>query len=536
MQVSWAAKSVFAALILSGLSGAPAQAQTGTFAQQGGANAPNPASNMFLLTDGTIMVQIGRTANWQRLCPNNAGSYRNGSWSGSNGCPAIASIPASFNYAPFFYASTVLPDGRVILMGAEFNGSSGLANQGAIYNPKTDVWLPVRPPAGWTGIGDAQSVVLPSGQYMIANCCRDGGRKQALFNPNNLTWTPTGANSQSGNDEAGWTLLPDGSVLTIDINSGAVNGNANSTAERWVNGTWYSAGQTQELSDCTYEVVASTRPYIACTAGINQNNEMGPQVLLPTSPPTVLAVGANGAASIYTPPPAGTTQTGTWTNTASFPSTCGTAGTGQCMMADGPASLLPSGNVLVFAGPLYDNQGCHFFEFTGAGWSQVATDPPNAASDRSWNGHTLLLPDGTVMFTDKSSDVEIYTPNGTPVAPNPAWQPTITSFPNAITRGVTYLIYGKLFNGMSQANAYGDENQTPTNYPVLRIINQASGHVFYGRTHDHSAMGVAMTTTPVSTKFEIPATAGGLAVETGPAWLEVVANGIPSPRVSVVIN
>jgi hypothetical protein len=107
---------------------------------------------------------------------------------------------------------------------------------------------------------------------------------------------------------------------------------------------------------------------------------------------------------------------------------------------------------------------------------------------------------------------------------------------NAIARDVTYLIYGNLFNGMSQANAYGDENQTATNYPVLRIINKASGHVFYGRTHDHSAMGVAMTTTPVSSKFEVPTTAGGLAVETGPAWLEVVANGIPSPRVSVTIN
>jgi hypothetical protein len=533
MQVFLTAKCALAALILSSLMGAPAVAQTGTFARQGGAFAPNAASNMFLLTDGTIMVQIGRTTNWQRLCPDIHGSYLNGSWTGSNGCPAIASIPAGFNYAPFFYASTVLVDGRVILMGAEYNGSGGAANQGAIYNPKTNIWLPVRPPAGWTTVGDAQSVVLPTGQYMIADCCADGGRRQALFNPNNLTWTPTGANSASGNDEAGWTLLPDGSVVTVDINSGAVNGNTNSTAERWVNGTWYSAGQTQELSDCTYKVSGN---YVPCTAGINQNNEMGPAILLPTSPPTVLQMGADGANSIYTPPPAGTTQTGVWNNTVSFPSTCNTSNNGQCMVADGPASLLPSGNVLVFAGPYYASAGCHFFEFTGAAWAQVATDPPNAASKPSWAGHTLLLPDGTVMFADESTDVQIYTPNGTPVTPNPAWQSTITSYPNAITRGVTYNIYGTRFNGMSQANAYGDENQTPTNYPLVRITNVASGHVFYGRTHDHSAMGVAMTGIPVSTKFEIPTTAGGLTVETGPAVLQVVANGIPSAGVSVTIN
>jgi hypothetical protein len=411
-------------------------------------------------------------------------------------------------------------------MGGEFNASgTGDANQGAIYNPKTNIWLPVRPPAGWTSVGDAQSVVLPNGQWMIADCCNEP-KNQALFNPNNLTWTPTGANFQSGNDEAGWTLLPDGSVLTIDINNGFA---ASSTSERWVKGTWNPAQFPQattnnELSDCTYEVVSGTRPYVVCP-NTHQfgNNEMGPQLLLTDG--TVMAIGATGAVSIYTP------STNTWVASTALPSTgCGpdSAGSTVCKAADAPGVLLPNGNVLLFAGPTYDNPGCKSFEWDGANWNAVTTDVPNAATDRSWQGQMLLLPTGDVLFTDESNDVQIYTPTGTF---NPAWQPTITSFPATITRGATYNIYGTLFNGMSQANAYGDDHQNSTNYPLVRVTNHGTGHVFYGRTHDHSAMGVAMIGTPVSTKFEPPAS-----TETGASDLEIVANGIPSVKTLVTVN
>jgi hypothetical protein len=140
----------------------------------------------------------------------------------------------------------------------------------------------------------------------------------------------------------------------------------------------------------------------------------------------------------------------------------------------------------------------------------------------------LVLPTGQIMFTDESNDVQIYSPIG---APNPAWVPTVSTFPAAITRGTTYNIYGKLFNGMSQANAYGDENLAATNYPLVRVTNVATQHVFYARTHDHSAMGVAMTSTTVFTRFELP-----LGAETGASQLEVIANGIPSAKVNVTVN
>jgi len=63
-------------------------------------------------------------------------------------------------------------------------------------------------------IGDSQSVVLPNGTFMLADKM---SRQAALLDAKNLTWTETGTSSKSDlNDEEGWTLLPNGKVLTVD--------------------------------------------------------------------------------------------------------------------------------------------------------------------------------------------------------------------------------------------------------------------------------------------------------------------------------
>ena len=71
------------------------------------------------------------TATWFKLTPDNTGSYLNGTWS------QIASLPMinGTQYAPEFFASAVLPDGRVIIMGGEYNNMMGdHTNLGAIYH------------------------------------------------------------------------------------------------------------------------------------------------------------------------------------------------------------------------------------------------------------------------------------------------------------------------------------------------------------------------------------------------------------------
>ena len=74
-----------------------------------------------------------------------------------------------------------------------------------------------------------------------------------------------------------------------------------------------------------------------------------------------------------------------------------------------------------------------------------------------------------------------------------------------MVRGDTYTISGHRFNGLSQAQSFGDEFQASTNYPLVRMTNSGTGHVFYAKTHDHSTMGVATGNSLVSTNFDVPA-------------------------------
>ncbi len=139
----------------------------------------------------------------------------------------------------------------------------------------------------------------------------------------------------------------------------------------------------------------------------------------------------------------------------------------------------------------------------------------------------VVLPTGQIIFTDFSSDVEIYTPVGSPCA---GCAPTISSVASSLTHGsINNLIKGTQFNGFSQGAAYGDDNQSATNFPLVRITDSA-GHVVYCKTHNFSTMGVATGVTGVSAQFNIPST-----IALGAAKLVVVTNGIPSTAVVVTI-
>ncbi len=426
---------------------------------------------------------IGTRA-WWRLTPDNTGSYVNGTWT------QLASDPSG--YGPLYYASAVLPNGMVVVNGGEYNLSTRAVetNLGAIYNPLTNQWKSLAAPSGWTEIGDAQSVVLPNGTYMLGNCCSS---VQALLNISTLAWTITGTGKADANSEEGWTLLPDGTVLTVDVTD-----QRNTERYNPATGAWTTAGLTPQS-----------------LAGFS---EIGPAVLRPDG--TVFATGADGHTAIYTPGPNG--QVGTWTSGPDFPSPNGK----QQDIADGPAALLPNGDVLCAASPGAYNTPTTFYEFNGITLNPVP-GTPNAASDSSFYGRMLVLPTGQILFTDGSTNVQLF--NG-PGSPNPAWAPVITTVPAKLTHGQTYKVTGVGFNGMSQGAAYGDDAQSATNYPLVRITMTATGHVFYCRTAGHSSMAVASPDS-VFTHFTVPT-----GIETGTGKLVVVANGIPSAPKPVTIN
>jgi len=95
----------------------------------------------------------------------------------------------------------------------------------------------------------------------------------------------------------------------------------------------------------------------------------------------------------------------------------------------------------------------------------------------------------------------IYTPSRAQKRYEVAWQPVIASIEKTTlcATDVNIKISGTLFNGMTAGAAYGDDAQAATNYPLVRITNTASLHVFYCRTHDHSSMAVQDTTSTVTT-------------------------------------
>jgi hypothetical protein len=139
----------------------------------------------------------------------------------------------------------------------------------------------------------------------------------------------------------------------------------------------------------------------------------------------------------------------------------------------------------------------------------------------------LCLPSGEIMYTDGSNDVEIYKPKGTFSS---SWRPVISSYSSTVIHGKSYTIKGVRLNGMSQCGSYGDDAQSATNYPLVRLTNKTTHHVYYLKTHGHSSMAVNSSAT-VSTIFDVPT-----AQPTGAYTLEVVTNGIPSVAKSITVK
>jgi len=456
-----------------------------------------------LLTDGTVLVQNAGCPDWWRLTPDSSGSYVNGVWT------QVALLPPG--YSPLYHSSAVLPDGRLIIEGGEYNFFlAGWTNMGAIYDPVANTWTSVPPPAGWSTIGDAQSVVLANGTYMQANCCNE---QAALLNPVTLTWTPTGSGKFDPNDEEGWTLLPNRKVLTVDAYVPIppfpyIPNGTNSELYDPRSGTWHSAGST---------IVQLWDSNAGCGGEASASLEVGPAVLRPDG--TVFYAGSNtcgpghpGHTAIYN------SYTGKWKAGPDFPD--------PLNIADGPASLEINGKVLMMASPGFGNFPSTFLEWDGKDLTEVP-GTPNAPTDASFYGNMLMLPTGQILLTDFSNDIEIYTPTGTYKR---EWAPKIGFAPDQVSPGHSYIIAGFQFNGMSQGAAYGDDVQSATNYPLVRITNKKTGHVFYSRTHDHSSMAVASDDL-VFTSFDVPANQ-----ESGDSEMVVVANGIPSRPVNLDVG
>lgn len=505
--------------------------------------------NVTLLTDGSVLfeavvVDDNLARRWleYRLIPDEFGSYVNGTWQQAASLPDALSSTNPNGWGPDAFASAVLPDGRVIYEGGEYNGYAfALSSRGAIYDPVLDSWTPVLPPhfdnlypavppdlPGFDSvnpyprypvpftsqlvdaIGDSQSVVLPNGTFMLASKL---SKQQALLDPKTLTWTMTGTNKADVNSEEGWTLLPNGKVLTVDLELDYWFGltpqytPGNSELYDPETGSWTSAGNTV--------TVLTSFP----------SGEIGPAVLMPNE--VVLAMGDKGQTAFYD------SSRNQWSAGPTYPSVSINGQDHQFDSADTTAALLPTGNILISAltSPYDSLTYTKFFEFNG---HDFIAEPDIPDSPFGFNILMVVLPSGQILEFDTDTDIEIYNPTvrGDDLRDDdrPWYAPSVLEVPHVVSPGKTYSVRGVYLNGVSQGAMEGDDWQAATNYPLVRITNRLTHHVFYSRTHDFSSMAVA-DHHPVTALFDVPARQ-----EKGSSLLEVVTNGVASEPIEVLVQ
>src|SRR5208282_3838046 len=232
-----------ALLLVLGCSGiARAQFVAGTWTAVNNPPSGINPSTCLLLTDATVMCQAGPgSAGWVRLTPDINGNYETGKWTtlnnapnGTDGTDVLGVTCAPCQWAPEYYASAVLPDGKVVFIGGEYDTNStpthpAWSTIGFLFDPTknsgmgswsaqlTQPWATYVNGSGDTvgSIGDAQSIITQQGTMLVANTTdSDIGS----FDEATLTFTalsPTGTKLDS-NDEEGWTILPNGTLLSAD--------------------------------------------------------------------------------------------------------------------------------------------------------------------------------------------------------------------------------------------------------------------------------------------------------------------------------
>ncbi|KAI9771552.1 MAG: hypothetical protein M1839_002795 [Geoglossum umbratile] len=476
---------------------------------------------MLLLTDGSVFVHDADGADWYQLRPDSVGDYLSGTWSG----------PFSMANTREYFASGVLRDGRVFVIGGERSNDGGDTPKAEIFDPVANPpgWSPIAKPAQFDWInGDAVSCILEDGRVLLGALIDN---RTAIWDPVTDTWIEAGLafgmsnvpTKVSRTNEETWTLLPDGTVLSVEVFNSPFAEKYVPSLDRWV--------------------PASSTPSNLIFSSMS---EIGPAVVLPDG--RLFAIGATGHTSLYKSGPTPSAQ-GTWTKGPDTPKDTTTNGFNQAngniqTAIDAPCCLLPNGTVLFVAGDTVAglwSSPTRFYIFDPRTNSiSILSPQPPSNSNFTWTANLLVLPTGQVLFSSHDNNypinrigsISILTVDPAISAPKDAWRPTLTTFPTTMATGHAYLISGTQFNGLSQACSYGDDGQMATNYPIVRLTNTANQAVFYLRSFDFSSMGIATGNIPQTATVQVP-----MNVQPGRYHMVVIANGIPSSPVTVdVVN
>lgn len=310
------------------------------------------------------------------------------------------------------------------------------------YNPKTGMWTGISPSDG-TAKGTIPQLSSPAVGYELGPSLRlqDGrvfaiGATQhtALYNPATNTWeagpdtsgTLNGIPSPFGADDAPGAILPNGHVIyAADAGVSGFTSSGNITSG--------SAVITGIPSTAILQVFWS----------VNGAGIPGGAYIASVDSPTQVTISA-------------------------------------------PATATSSGDTISWGGTFSNPTELFDFDPGTNTISQVtsALPDPNLPFQGCYPTRMLILPTGQLLFSDSSSQLWLYTSSA---APNPSLRPVITN--------VRYLGDGRFrlsgfqLDGQSAGAAYGDDDQTDSNYPIIRMVN-SSGNVYYARTFDWSRITV----------------------------------------------
>jgi hypothetical protein len=464
------------------------------------------AHHMLLLSDATVMVQHGDNPSWFRLMPDSTGGYTNGIWTNDI-------LP--MNYGRRFYASDVLPDGRVFITGGEYPTNGTQQTVSEVYNPTNNLWTEN---ANTLGVifKDSESVVLPDGTVLVHPVGRGPNSPNVtmIYSPASDIWN-LGPTNQQNQSEATWVKLPDDSILGVDR---PITNIPPRFSERYIPSlnTW--------IPDADLPVALYT------------NGETGAAFLLPDK--RAFFLGASGHTALYTA--SGTTNNGSWAAGPDIPD-------GR-FADDAPAAMMSNGKILCVVGTNNPNGGSggsawfYEYDYTGSttntdgtlntnGAFQKTSCPTNATAGSffttaTFNLSMLDLPDGTVLLSDwgdTNGQLYVYQPDGTPVA---SGKPTIDSI--GWNKDGSLHLTGKLFNGISQGSTFGDDAQEASNYPIV-ALKDSLGNVTYARTFNWSSTSVMTGGRLVTTEATLPASVYDAQATYS---LVVIANGIASHPVT----
>ncbi|WNG40103.1 kelch-like protein [Archangium violaceum] len=244
------------------------------------------------------------------------------------------------------HTATLLPSGRVLVIGGEFIPPHVRTTE--VYDPATKLSL-----LGGRLVETRKyhtATMLPSGKVLIA-----GGETASaeLYDPETRTSAPTGSMADFRSAHTA-TLLPSGKVLVVG-GRGSLNESL-LTAELYdpATGTWSPAGFLAE-------------PHSAHTATRLSSGQV------------LVAGGTTTAVELYDP------QTGAWTSTSSL----------DVARSAHSAVLLPSGKVLVMGGEVGGKalETAQLYDPTTGTWSATGS-----LADRRWHMMATVLESGRVLI------------------------------------------------------------------------------------------------------------------------------------------